>query len=331
MKITVLGDGGWGTTLSVLLSGKGHKVDLWGAFPDYVEYLKNKRENIKFLPGIKIPKEIKITNKLDEALDGAEALILCVPSQFLREVLFRLKSKKFEEALIISAIKGIEIKSLKRMSEVICEILGQDVNMAVISGPSIALEVANGVPTTVVAASNKNIDTAKKAQEMFMTDKFRVYTSDDIVGVEFGGSVKNVIAIAAGINDGLGYGSNSKSALIVRGMVEIARLGVALGARAQTFWGLSGIGDLITTCISEYGRNRWFGEELGRGKKPIDVVKETEMVIEGFGTTKSVYELAKKNNIEMPITEKMYGVLYENKSPKDAVYELMTRQPKAEG
>jgi len=329
MKIAILGDGGWGTTLAILLSDKGYKVNLWSAFSDYAKYLDENRENIKFLPGVRISREIFITSDTKKAMDGADVIVLAVPSQFLRSVIEKLAPSDFKDRLVISVIKGIEIQTLKRISEVIEEMLG-DVNIAVLSGPSIALEVANGIPTTVVAASRPNTNFAKAAQELFTADRFRVYTSNDIIGVELGGALKNIIAIAAGINDGLGFGSNSKAALMVRGMVEITRLGAAMGANSQTFWGLSGMGDLITTCVSPYGRNRWFGEEVGAGKKPQDVLKETSMVVEGYATTKAAYELSKRYKTEMPITENMYGVLYQGKKPEEAVSGLMARQPKSE-
>jgi glycerol-3-phosphate dehydrogenase (NAD(P)+) len=329
VKIAVIGDGGWGTTLSILLAQKGNEVYLWGAFADYVDYLNNHRENIKFLPEIKIPQSIYITSDMKTALDGTEIAVLAVPSQHARAVAKKMKPFLSSSTLLVSASKGIEIDSKKRMSEVLNEVLDTE-NLAVLSGPSIAIEVANGIPTTVVSASLGDMSAAKKVQEVFITDKFRVYTGDDPVGIELGGSLKNVIAIAAGINDGLGLGSNSKSALMIRGITEISRLGAAMGAVTNTFWGLSGIGDLITTCISQYGRNRWFGEEIGRGKKPKEALAETEMVVEGFATTKAAYQLSGEKKIEMPITEQMYEVLYNNKDPKLAVKDLMTREPKAE-
>jgi len=328
MKITVLGDGGWGTTLSILLFKKKYDVTLWGVFPDYISYLRDIRENKKFLPGIKIPKALKITDSLESATSGSELMVLAVPSQYLRGVLKKLKALKIKNAVFVNVAKGIENSSLRRMSEVIEDVLGK-VPVVTLSGPSIAREVAQGVPSTIVASS-KDKKLAMKVQDVFTAETLRVYTSDDLVGVELGGSLKNIIAIAAGINDGLGFGANSKAALITRGLVEMARLGVAMGAKKETFGGLSGMGDLITTCISQHGRNRWLGEEIGKGKKLAEIEKETDMVVEGVATTKSVYELAKKHKIEMPIVEQIYEVLYKNKDPKKAVVELMTRQPKAE-
>ncbi len=327
-KISVIGDGGWGTTLAVLLAKKGFDVSLWGAFPEYVKIVKNTRENIKFLPGVKIQDNIAITSSLKEVLDGRDLVVLAVPSQFMRDVLKKMKNEDLKNKRFVSVTKGIENGTLKRMSEVITECLGKQ-KLAVLSGPTIALEVANLSPTTAVIASDDE-ELARDAQEAFFTDRFRVYTSEDMMGVEIGASLKNIIAIAAGTLDGLGFGTNAKAALLTRGLVEIVRLGVAMGAKRETFYGLSGLGDLTTTCVSQYSRNRWFGEEIGRGKKPSDILKETDMVVEGVATSKAAYNLAKKHNVEMPITAEIYRVLYENKDPKIAVHDLMTRSPKPE-
>lgn len=327
LKIGVLGDGGWGTTLSILLHNKGHEVTLWGAFDDYIKIMDLKRENKKFLPGIKIPDEIKLTHDIKEAAADKEVIVLATPSQFMRPVLEKL-DRDAVGSIYVSVSKGIETKSLLQMSEVVEECLG-NVNLAVLSGPTISYEVARGMPTTAVAASKK-ANVARKVQEIFSTETFRVYTSSDVVGVELGGSLKNIIAIAAGISDGLGFGTNSKSALLTRGLVEITRLGVAMGAKEETFFGLSGLGDLVTTCINPHGRNRWFGEQVGKGRSPREVIKSTEMVIEGIPTATSAYSLARKYNVEMPITEQIYNILYKDKSPKEAVRELMLRPMKAE-
>lgn len=327
-RISVIGDGGWGTTLAMLLSKKGFEVALWGAFPDYVETLKHTRENIKFLPNIKIPEAVKITASLDEALSNKDVVILAIPSQFARGIVTRLKMCDLSNKIFVSVIKGIETSSLKRISEVIVEALGE-IPLAVLSGPTIALEVANGSPTTSVAAS-RIPELAMEVQDIFMTGRFRVYTSSDIIGVELGGSLKNIIAIAAGALDALGFGTNAKAALLTRGLAEIVRLGLAMGARRETFYGLSGLGDLTTTCISPYSRNRWLGEEIGKGKILKEILKETEMVVEGVATARSAFELSKKYKVDMPITAEIYKVLYENKSPKTAVQDLMTRSPKSE-
>ena len=326
--IAVIGDGGWGTTLAILLSMKGFDVSLWSAFPEYAGIVKKSRENVKFLPGIKIPSEVAITGSLSEALKGRNLVVLAVPSQFMRGVLKNIKAEDIAGKRFVSVTKGIENGTLKRMSEVIIECLGKQ-KLAVLSGPTIAHEVANLSPTTAVIASDDE-GLAKDAQNAFLTDRFRAYTSDDMLGVELGGALKNVIAIAAGALDGLGFGTNAKAALLTRGIVEIARLGMAMGAKRETFYGLSGLGDLTTTCVSQYSRNRWLGEEIGRGKKLADILKETDMVVEGVATAKSAYDLAKKHNIEMPITTEIHKVLYEDKDPKMALHELMTRSPKPE-
>ncbi len=328
-NISVIGDGGWGTTLAILLSKKGFGVTLWGAFPDYIDVLKSTRENVKFLPGVKIPEAIRLTSSLEEALRGRELAVLAVPSQYMRAVLTMLKMQDLNGKIFVSVTKGIENGTLKRMSQVISEVLGTQ-KLAVMSGPTIALEVANGAPTTVVASS-EDLALAKEVQASFFTDRFRVYTTNDIIGVELGGSLKNIIAIAAGALDALGFGTNAKAALLTRGLVEIVRLGVAMGAKKETFYGLSGLGDLTTTCISQYSRNRWLGEEIGKGKKLKDILKETDMVVEGVATAKSAYDLANKHRVEMPITAEIYSVLYENKDPRKAVHDLMTRSPKMEG
>ncbi|MDD5450130.1 MAG: NAD(P)-dependent glycerol-3-phosphate dehydrogenase [Candidatus Omnitrophica bacterium] len=327
-RIAVLGDGGWGTTLAILLSKKGHEVTLWGAFPEYIKFLRKNRENRKFLPGIRLPHNIILTYDIDEAGGESEIIVLASPSQYMRAVLKKLsRARRPHRAIYVNVAKGIENKSLLRMSEVIKDELGVDA--ATLSGPTISYEVARGFPTTAVVASG-HADTAKRLQGLFNTQEFRVYRSSDVIGVEIGGSLKNIIAIAAGISDGLGFGTNSKAALLARGLVEITRLGVKMGAKAETFSGLSGLGDLVTTCINPHGRNRWFGEQVGKGKAPAKILKSTEMVIEGVPTAKSAYNLAKKYKIEMPITEQIYNILYRDKSPVEAVRELMLRPMRPE-
>jgi glycerol-3-phosphate dehydrogenase (NAD(P)+) len=328
-NIGIIGDGGWGTTLAILLSGKGFNAALWGVFPEYIEEMRRTRENIKFLPGVKIPAQVKLTSEIDEAVAHKDLVVLAVPSQFMRGVLMMLKMEDLSGKLFVSVTKGIENETLKTMSQVAVEILGER-PLAVMSGPTIALEVANGVPTTAVVSSGDEA-LARAMQDVFTTDRFRVYTNGDVRGVEIGGSIKNVIAIAAGVADALGYGTNAKAALLTRGLVEITRLGVAMGARRETFYGLSGLGDQTTTCISRYSRNRWFGEEIGRGKKSADILKETAMVVEGVATTRAAHDLAKKYKVEMPIAAEIYRVIYENKDPEKAVRDLMTRSPKGEG
>jgi glycerol-3-phosphate dehydrogenase (NAD(P)+) len=327
-KVSVMGDGGWGTTLAILLSEKGYDVTLWGAFADYVETLKSTRVNTKFLPGVRIPAAVKISSSADEACAGKDLIVLAVPSQYMRNVLSKPDIKKVKPAAFVSVTKGIENGTLKRMSEIIKECLGK-VRLAVLSGPTIAHEVALKIPTTIVSSS-EDAELAKAAQRVFMTDALRVYASSDVIGTELGGSLKNIIAIAAGISDGLGFGTNAKAALLTRGLVEMVRLGAAMGAKRETFYGLSGLGDLATTCISPYSRNRHFGEEIGKGIKMKDALKETEMVVEGVATTQSAHDLARRYKVEMPITEEIYKVIYENKDPRKAVYDLMTRPARAE-
>lgn len=329
MKISIIGDGGWGTTLALLLNKKRYSVSIWGVFADYIKFLNKTRVNVKFLPGVKIPKAISITSDLKDALSGTELILLAAPSQYMRSVLKKLCQASLKpSAPFLSVAKGIEAATLMRMSGVIADILGR-VDIAVLSGPTISHEVSRGMPTTVVTAS-KNRQLAADIQKIFNSSAFRVYTSDDVTGVELGGALKNVIAIAVGVLDGLGFEANTKAGLLTRGLAEISRLGVAMGAKRETFYGISGLGDLVTTCISKYGRNRWFGEEIGKGKKPRDILKKTEMVVEGVATTKSAYELAKKYRVQMPITEQVYAVLYKGKSPKKAIQDLMARSPKAE-
>jgi len=328
-NISVIGDGGWGTTLSILLSGKGHHITLWGAFPEYVETVKAKRVNTKFLPGVKIPHEVNITSSLNEAVEDRDMIVLAIPAQYMRSVLTRLTPYKLSGKVFVSVTKGIENKTLKRMSEIARELLGR-IEICVLSGPSIAHEVLQGSPATLVASSG-DLALAKEVQDVFITDRFRVYTNNDIIGVELGGSLKNIIAIAAGISDSLGFGTNAKAALLTRGLIEMARLGVAMGAKKDTFYGLSGLGDLTTTCISKYSRNHHFGEQIGKGRSLKEALKETEMVVEGVATTESAYELAKKHKVEMPIISEIYKVLYENKDPKKGVHDLMTRSPREEG
>ena len=327
-KIAVLGDGAWGTTLSILLSGKGCKVSLWGAFPNYIQSLKRTRENTKFLPQFKIPEAVAITDNAKEATLDAEIIIIAVPSQFARKALENFRDINLSNCIIASVVKGIENKTLKRVSEIITERLSAD-RICVLSGPTIALEVARGIPTSAVVAS-QDTGIAKKIQDVFMTERFRIYTSADVAGVELGGSLKNIIAIAAGISDGLGFGTNAKAALFTRGLVEIKRLGSAMGAKEETFNGLSGMGDLMTTCVSPFSRNRHVGEEIGKGKKLTEIVQQMEQIAEGIYTTESACELAKRYKVEMPITEQVRKVLFEDKNPLQAVTDLMTREKKAE-
>ena len=324
-KIAILGDGGWGTTLAILLKNNGNHVTLWSPFDEYAGFLSRHRENKKFLPGIRIPKEIDIVSSPD-AVKKRDFYIIAVPCKYLRKTLTQFAGRI--NGPVVSVIKGIETTSLKRPSEMIRDVM-KGAKLAVLSGPTIAFEVARGLPTTCVVSS-KDSAYAKELQEIFSNAQFRVYTSKDVTGVELGGALKNIIAIAAGISDGIGLGVNTKAAILTRGLVEISRLGVKMGAKKETFNGLSGVGDLATTCMSPYSRNRSLGEDIGKGKKLKEILDNTKMVIEGITTAKSAYALAKKYKVDMPITEQIYKVLYENKDPKIAVRDLMTRTPKSE-
>ena len=328
MKVTVLGAGGWGTTLALVLHERNAEVTLWEFFEDYAALLDKTRENTKFLKGIKIPGSIKITSDLKEAVESAEILVLAVPSHIMRSLAEKIKKLDYKKKIFVSVAKGVEQETLKPMSGVISGVLGR-VKFAVLSGPSHAEEVALKKPTTVVAAS-KNRKLAEKIQELFSTNYFRVYANTDVRGVEIGGSLKNVIAIAAGIVDGMEAGDNTKAALITRGLAEMRRLGVRLGAHDSTFFGLSGIGDLVVTCASTHSRNRSVGEQLGRGKKIAEILKGMEMVAEGVKTSLSAYKLSKKYRVEMPITTEIYRIIYEDKSPYDSVRDLMNRALKSE-
>ncbi len=327
-RITVLGDGGWGTCLGVLLANRGCQVTLWGAFPEYAAQVSKSRENVKFLPGVKIPDAVHLTGDLAQCWEGAEMVVVAVPSKYLRQVLERCREGPWQTLPVVSVVKGIDPETLLRMSELIRRTVPVQ-RLAVLSGPSISYEVARGVPTTVVAAS-EDPSLAKSIQTLFTSDRFRVYTSSDVVGVELGGALKNVIAIACGAADGLGFGTNTKAALATRGLVEMARLGAAMGAKAETFSGLSGLGDLITTCFSTHSRNRSVGEALGKGKSVQEVTQAMEQVAEGVPTAQSAYRLAQKHRVEMPITAAVYQVLCEGKSPSHVVRDLMLRDPKPE-
>ncbi|MGD0337078.1 MAG: NAD(P)H-dependent glycerol-3-phosphate dehydrogenase [Candidatus Omnitrophota bacterium] len=329
IEVAVLGDGGWGTTLAILLYRKAFKVTIWGAFPGYIAQMRKKHVNDKFLPGITIPVGIKLTHNLEEALKGKDLIILAIPSQYLRGVLKKVKKLAYpQNAIFLSVVKGIEVGSLKRMSEVIHQELGK-VKLGVLSGPTIAHEVAGGVPTVAVVAS-RDIGVRKHLQNIFMNERLRIYTNDDVIGTELGGSLKNIIAIACGISDGLKFGTNTKAAILSRGLAEITRLGKAMGAKESTFSGITGLGDLVTTCISLYSRNRFIGEEIGKGKTLKHIQEHMQMVAEGVPTTMSAYALSRRYKVEMPITKEVYLVLYKNKSALAAVKDLMNRQKRQE-
>lgn len=327
LKVSVLGAGSWGTALSMVLARKNIPVVLWGRRKEHIEELNKTRENSRYLPGVKLPENLKVTNRLDEAVEGSEYIVMVVPSHAMKGLCKQIKPLVNRGNICISAAKGIETTSLKRMSQVIKEELEGKIDskkVAVLSGPSHAEEVAKNLPTTIVAAAEKK-NIAEKVQDLFITERFRVYTNPDVIGVELGGALKNIIALGAGVADGLGFGDNTKAALMTRGIAEITRLGMAMGAEPLTFAGLAGVGDLIVTCTSKHSRNRRAGIKLGQGKTLEQVYDEIQMVVEGVKTTKAAYRLQKQFDVEMPITTQTYKVLFEGKSPIKAVNDLMTR------
>ena len=327
-RISVLGDGGWGTALALVSQRKKNPTLLWSAFPDYAKFLKEKRENQKFLPGVPIPKELEVSPDLKEAVNFGEIIILAIPTQFIRNILFKLKDFDLSKKILVSVAKGIEKKTHLRPSQIVESILGR-VNLVVLSGPSHAEEVARNIPTLVVAAS-KDERLAIQVCEALKDRTFRIYTQTDVVGTELGGSLKNVVAIAAGICDGLGFGDNTKSGLLTRGLLEMTKLGIRLGANPNTFFGLSGIGDLMTTCFSAHGRNLRVGRELGRGRKIREILSEMEMVAEGVDTSEAVAELAAKAGVELPIITEVYNVLFRGKDCAKAVEDLLSRDAREE-
>ncbi|MFC1668727.1 NAD(P)H-dependent glycerol-3-phosphate dehydrogenase, partial [Chlamydiota bacterium] len=324
-NVTVVGDGGWGTAIGLHLNRKGKDVVIWSPFQEYAEYLRKNRKNIKFLPKIKIPNGIKITSSLERALTDIDLIVVAIPSKYLRSIINRMAPFYSQNIPIVSVSKGIEIDSFKRMSEIIEEILAPFC-LGVLSGPSHAEEVALQLPASVMVASI-NEDFLDVIQILFNSDLLRVYKTDDVIGVELGGALKNVVAIAAGICDGLKLGSNAKSALLTGGFNEIIRLGVVMGGRIETFLGLSGIGDLVTTCISSFGRNWNFGVKLAQGLSLQEILSSTDMVIEGVKNAESIYFLSKELEVEMPIINEVYKIIHNEKSPQKAVRDLMTRRP----
>lgn len=331
MNVTVLGAGSWGSTLAILLENNGHEVTLWEYKKDYAKYLIKHRENKIFLPGIAIPKSILITHDLLEATENRHLIVIAIPTQYIRSVLKKISKCNYSNTTIVSVAKGIEKDSHATVHQIIMEEIPTiDLqNIGVLSGPSHAEEVSRKIPTVVVAASESQA-TAELIQATFMTSYFRVYSSNDVIGVELGGALKNVIAIGAGIIDGAKFGDNTKAAIMTRGITEISRLGIAMGAQPQTFSGLSGMGDLIVTCMSKHSRNRYVGEQIGAGGKLKDVLKKMDMVAEGVETSKSVYLLAEKYNVEVPISKAVYQILFEEKDPIKITYDLMTREMKPE-
>ncbi len=330
MRIAVLSDGAWGTALALNLVANGHEVTQWGPFPDYLDEMARTRENARFLPGVKLPQELHFEPEMGKAVSGRELLLLATPTQYLRSVLKQLQPfLEPERQLLVNVAKGIEVESWLRISEMVAQVLGRT-RYAVLSGPSHAEEVSRRVPTAVVAASENSAD-AELVQRIFLNDNFRVYTSADVVGVELGGALKNVMAIAAGIIDGMKLGDNPKAAMMTRGISEMGRLGELLGGKAQTFSGLSGIGDLIVTCTSGHSRNRHVGEELGRGRKLPEILQSMGMVVaEGVPTARGAYTLARKTGAETPIIDEIYAVLYEGRDVPTAIRNLMSRTAKPE-
>ena len=326
-KITVLGSGGWGTAVAVMLSKNNHDVSLWSLFDEEIQTLKKDNENKKLLKGIVIPKNINLTSDIN-CVNGADLIILAVPSFATRSTAKLLAPVISKDKLIVNLAKGLEENTLLRLSEVIKEELPHN-TVSVLSGPSHAEEVGKGIPSANVIAC-KNLDCAQYIQEIIGNVSFRVYTSEDVIGAELGGALKNVIALAAGISDGMGFGDNTKAALMTRGITEMLRLGVYLGALPQTFAGLTGFGDLIVTCTSVHSRNRRFGVLIGSGKSAADALKEVNMTVEGYKTTAAAYNLAKSANVEMPIVNEIYNVLYKNKDPRKAIKDLMSRKLKNE-
>jgi len=331
MHIAVLGAGSWGTTLAVLLARKGYAVNLWAHRPEFADQLAVERENRRYLNGVHFPDTLRVFTSLHEAVSPADMVVTAVPSQALRETVEQIRDLSMQGRVIVNVAKGIEMNTGKRMSEVLLETLPgvQISGVAALYGPSHAEEVSKEQPTTVVASS-PSVETANRVQEVFHTSMFRVYTNTDIIGVEIAGSVKNIIAIAAGISDGIGYGDNAKAAIITRGLAEMSRLAVSLGGDPVTVSGLAGIGDLVVTCLSRHSRNRYVGEEIGRGRSLDDVVTHMNMVAEGVFTSKAVYDLSRAKGVEMPITQAVYEMLFEGKPVQQAILDLMTREPKKE-
>ncbi len=327
-RIAILGAGGMGTALALLFHKSAAEVRLWARDAGHAEAISRHRVNDRHLPGVIIPPEIVITSRADSAMRDAELIVAAIPSQFLRLALLQMDAAVPAGVPFLSVVKGIENRTFERPSQIIAEALGER-PIAVLSGPSHAEEIARGLPASVVVAG-PSLELNQHIQERLSHEAFRVYTNPDAVGVELSGALKNIIGIAAGICDGLGLGDNAKAALLARGLVEITRLGVALGGKESTFYGLAGVGDLVTTCYSPFGRNRAVGERIGRGEELAQVLAGMVNVAEGVPTTRSVHDLAGLRKIDMPITAELYRVLFESKSPRDAVYDLMLRQPRVE-
>lgn len=327
--IAVIGAGSWGTALAMLLAQNDHPVNLWSHNPEHAIAMQKSRENSRYLPSLTFPEKLSVSAELEVTLNDVRNILIVVPSHAFREILEKIKPFINESHCIAWATKGLETDSNKLLHQVAREVLGKTIPLAVISGPTFAKEVAQGLPGAVTVASEDQT-LALEWANLLHNDHFRAYTGDDVIGVEIGGACKNVIAIAAGIADGMGFGANARAALIARALAEISRLGISLGAKAETFTGLTGLGDLVLTCTDNQSRNRRTGIALGEGKDLEVVIKEIGQVVEGVATAKEVVALAKKQNIDMPITEQVYNVLYKNALPEDAVNALFNRSIKQE-
>lgn len=327
-KVGIIGAGSWGCALSLLLHNNGNQITVWSIMEDEISMLKKEHEHKDKLPGVILPDDMEFTTDLENAVSGKDVLVMAVPSPFTRSTAAKMAPYITEGQKIINVAKGIEEATLMTLSEIIeQEIPGADV--AVLSGPSHAEEVGKGIPTTIVVGA-KNKETAEYLQNLFMSNVFRVYTSSDVLGIELGAALKNVVALAAGMADGLGYGDNTKAALITRGIAEIARLGISMGGRIETFYGLTGIGDLIVTCASMHSRNRRAGILIGKGASMEEAMEEVKMVVEGVYSAKAGYALAQKHHVPVPIIEQVNKILFEGRSARDAVNELMLRDKKVE-
>lgn len=330
-RIAVVGAGSWGTALAGLLAKKGHDVVLWAFEPQVVEEIRSEGRNATYLPEIELPEGLRATHEMEEAVAGAEIVLSVSPSQFVARVMEDAASHVAEGAIVMSASKGIEISTLRRMDQVLTDVLPRRAmeGFTVLSGPSFALEVAREAPTAVAVASRSR-EARLRIQEVFQTDYFRVYTNDDVVGVELGGALKNVMALAAGVAAGLEFGHNTRAALITRGLAEMTRLGVAMGAQRSTFAGLAGMGDLVLTCTGELSRNRTVGYRLGTGESLESILDEMQAVAEGVKTVEAVMELADRHDVEMPIAEEVHAILVKGRPPMEALRNLMMREPKPE-
>ncbi|MCB2182587.1 MAG: NAD(P)H-dependent glycerol-3-phosphate dehydrogenase [Desulfobulbaceae bacterium] len=332
LSIAVIGAGSWGTALAKLLGDKGYPVHLWAHNADHATRLNRDHENKKYLAGFSLADNVKVSSGLEHVIEGKNFILMVVPSHVYRDVFSRIVPLLAPKSIVVSATKGIENKSLMTMSQVMADVLKKEekeAEIGVLTGPSFAKEVAAGIPTAVTVAAEKK-EVVSTIQDIFFTERFRVYASSDLIGQELGAALKNIVAIAAGISDGLGYGTNTRAALITRGLAEITRLGVKMGANPLTFSGLGGMGDLVLTCTGDLSRNRTVGLKLGQGQKIKDILQEMEMVAEGVKTTKSAWKLALREGVEMPILEQIYQVLYEDKPCQEAVLSLLTRSQKEE-